>query len=77
MTEATERRYELYTYDNRWNEIKKILNLTDEELRDEVESVLQISAWSDIMREVLYLNDVDPDNPPSSKSLQNIGESPT
>ena len=68
MTDATERTYEFFTYDDEWNKVKKILHLTDEELRDEVESVLQIQAWADVLREVLYLNDVDPDNPQSSAS---------
>lgn len=63
---ATERIYELFTYDDDWDRVKKILNLTDEELRDEVESILQISAWSDILREVLYLADIDPDDVQSS-----------
>ena len=64
---ATERTYELMTYDADWDRVKKILNLTDEELREEVESDLQMSVWSDVLRQVLYLSDIDPDDVQSSE----------
>lgn len=46
---AIKRTYELYTYDDVWEDAKKRLKIIDEELRKAVESGLQMWAWADIM----------------------------
>lgn len=46
---ATKRTYHLYTYDYIWAEMKKKLNFTDEQLRKQVQSALQMNAWGDVM----------------------------
>ena len=48
---GTRRVYRLFTYDDVWENTKKKCNLSDEELRGEVESELQMWAWSDIITE--------------------------
>jgi hypothetical protein len=47
--QATRRTYHLYTYDDIWADTKKKLNFTDEQLRKQVESALQMNAWVDVM----------------------------
>ena len=49
MKPGTKRVYVLYTYDDVWEEMKKKLNFTDEQLREQVEKALQMNAWADIM----------------------------
>jgi hypothetical protein len=48
---STVRTYRLYTYDEVWEEYKTKLNLSDEEMKEEVEAELQMWAWSDIITE--------------------------
>jgi hypothetical protein len=48
---AVYKTYELFTYKHIWDETKKKYNLTDEELRNEIEESLQMWAWSDIITE--------------------------
>ena len=67
---ATERTYKLYTYDDVWNDITKKLNLTDEQLRKEVEKSLQMNAWSDIMDGIEYSLEFEKNPPPEFKELR-------
>lgn len=45
-------KYEFFTYKEDWDKAKEDLGLTDEELREKVESCLQVWAWADILRDV-------------------------
>lgn len=49
MEKATCRTYKLFTYDDIWEQTKEEFQLTDQELQKEVESLLQLQAWADII----------------------------
>jgi len=45
------KRYELSTYKSTWDKLKTKYNLSDREIRKEIEEALQMWAWSDIITE--------------------------
>lgn len=69
MKPATKRNYELWTYDEVWNKIKKKLKLTDEELRKQVELALQMWAWADITDDIEQQLEFERNPPPDFKAI--------
>jgi hypothetical protein len=48
--------FELYTYGREWKQIKNLLGLNDEQLKEKVLQELQTYTWADVLNNILESN---------------------